>query len=61
MNALTSPGTHRWLNQLQSQLHMEWRQMLRTPAFSWPSLLFPAVFYALLEPIAARFTWCPPM
>jgi len=29
------------------QLQMELRQMLRTPAFSWSTLLFPAVFYAL--------------
>jgi len=43
MSAGTSSDVSRWAR----ELHMELRQMLRTPAFSWPTLLFPPAFYAL--------------
>jgi len=43
MTANTSSAVNRW----RLELRMEWLKLLRTPAFSWPTLLFPVVFYAL--------------
>jgi len=43
MTANTASAVNCWW----LELRMEWLKLLRTPAFSWPTLLLPVVFYAL--------------